>query len=215
MSARRGSLFVYKITRDYGFAPNPFHGYCTLATCKPKIRKAAQVGDWVVGCGSCAQGSPYRHKVIYAMEVGQKMTFDEYWNDETFANKKPCLDGSLMWTFGDNIYHYDKITEELVQVDSHHSKDNGERNDKNYKRDTSVDAVLISQNYWYWGREAQPLPRSLEKLGDPGRDHRRYRCPEDKSIIESLERWLSSFDEKGWIGNPARFDRGFERYGGE
>lgn len=25
--------FSYIVARDYGFAPNPFHGFCTLANC--------------------------------------------------------------------------------------------------------------------------------------------------------------------------------------
>ncbi|MFH1865797.1 MAG: hypothetical protein ABIK85_07930, partial [Candidatus Eisenbacteria bacterium] len=37
-------LFSYIVARDYGFAPNPFCGVCTLATCKPKIRESASVG---------------------------------------------------------------------------------------------------------------------------------------------------------------------------
>ena len=42
------SLFSYVVRSDGGFAPNPFFGYCTLATCKPRIRKGALVGDWIV-----------------------------------------------------------------------------------------------------------------------------------------------------------------------
>lgn len=38
-------LFSYVVAREYGFAPNPFFGWCTLATCKPKIRVTAEVGD--------------------------------------------------------------------------------------------------------------------------------------------------------------------------
>ena len=34
-------IFSYVITHDSGFAPNPFGGFLTLATCKPKIRKSA------------------------------------------------------------------------------------------------------------------------------------------------------------------------------
>ena len=41
-------LYLYVVDRDFGFAPNPFHGVCTLATCKPKIRKFAKVGDWII-----------------------------------------------------------------------------------------------------------------------------------------------------------------------
>ena len=36
-------LFSYVVARDFAFAPNPFHGYCTLATCKPIIRRVTQV----------------------------------------------------------------------------------------------------------------------------------------------------------------------------
>lgn len=32
-------LFSYIVRWDHGFAPNPFHGICSLATCKPGIRK--------------------------------------------------------------------------------------------------------------------------------------------------------------------------------
>ena len=45
-------LFSYVVARDYGFAPNPFFSTCTLATCKPKIRRTASVGDWIIGTGS-------------------------------------------------------------------------------------------------------------------------------------------------------------------
>ena len=36
------TLFSYVIEHDLGFAPNPFHGVCTLACCKPQIRKIAK-----------------------------------------------------------------------------------------------------------------------------------------------------------------------------
>jgi hypothetical protein len=42
-------LYCYIVTHDTGFSPNPFHGYCTLACCKPTIRRTAKEGDWVVG----------------------------------------------------------------------------------------------------------------------------------------------------------------------
>lgn len=32
-------VYEYVMTYDTGFAPNPFYGVCTLACCKPKIRK--------------------------------------------------------------------------------------------------------------------------------------------------------------------------------
>ncbi len=37
-----GEAVFLRRRRDYGFAPNPFHGICTLATCKPVIRRVAR-----------------------------------------------------------------------------------------------------------------------------------------------------------------------------
>lgn len=82
-------LHSYVVARDYGFAPNPFFTICTLATCKPKIRSTAAVGDWVIGTGS-RQRNRQNH-VVYAMRVTEAMTFEQYWNDSRFQRKKPTL----------------------------------------------------------------------------------------------------------------------------
>lgn len=47
-------IYSYVVRYDSGFAPNPFYGYCTLATCKPDIRRAAEVGDWLVAPATTA-----------------------------------------------------------------------------------------------------------------------------------------------------------------
>jgi hypothetical protein len=62
-------LYSYVVARDYGFAPNPFFGVCTLATCKPQIRKHAQVGDWIVGTG--AKCNRLDGHLVYVMKVQQ------------------------------------------------------------------------------------------------------------------------------------------------
>lgn len=38
---REATIYVYTMTSDTGFAPKPFGGLCTLACCKPQIRRAA------------------------------------------------------------------------------------------------------------------------------------------------------------------------------
>ena len=78
-TSRIPRLYSYIVANDTGFAPNPFHGYCTLATCKPRIRKTARVGDWIVGTGSKRNGKA--GYAVYAMRVTEIMTFDEYWSD--------------------------------------------------------------------------------------------------------------------------------------
>jgi Nucleotide modification associated domain 2 len=73
------TLFSYVVRDDAGSAPNPYWGVCTLVICKPRIRRAAQVGDWVVGTGSAR--SPIgniKERVVYVMRVTDKMTLREY-----------------------------------------------------------------------------------------------------------------------------------------
>lgn len=149
-------LYSYPITRDFGFAPNPFHGICTLATCKPKIRKSAKVGDWVMGVGGCNLASVKR-KCIYLMKVTEKISFQEYWEDSRFAFKKPARNGSRVQMLGDNIYHKD-LAGNWIQEDSHHSLSDGSINEVNLSRDTgSTDQVLVSEYFFYFGEQAVPV----------------------------------------------------------
>ena len=73
------TLFSYCVRDDAGSAPNPFWGVCTLAICKPKIRLAAEPGDWIVGTGS--QHSPIGDvsgMLVYVMRVTRKLSMEDY-----------------------------------------------------------------------------------------------------------------------------------------
>lgn len=149
-------LYTYAITRDFGFAPNPFHGICTLATCKPDIRKKAKVGDWIMGIGGSTLPTAKR-KCILLMKVSEKMSFQEYWDDVRFALKKSIRNGSDVQLLGDNIYHKDE-SDNWIQENSHHSKSDGTPNLDNLKRDTGkTDQVLISHFFLYFGNQAQTV----------------------------------------------------------
>ena len=156
------NLYTYSITRDFGFAPNPFHGICTLATCKPGIRKSAQVGDWVMGIGGSSL-KPVNRKCIFLMKVSEKIGFQEYWDDNRFSLKRPSRNGSMVQMLGDNIYHKDDKGCWL-QEDSHHSNHDGTTNITNLERDTgSTDRVLISRFFIYFGGQARDV--DLESIG--------------------------------------------------
>lgn len=155
-------LYAYAITRDFGFAPNPFYGFCTLATCKPDIRKAAKVGDWIMGIGGSNLGAAKR-KCIFLMKVSEKITFQDYWNDDRFSLKKPCRNGSRVQMPGDNIYHSDG-TDSWIQEDSHHSNPDGTPNFVNLNRDTGrCNQVLISNYFYYFGSAAVTV--DLDSIG--------------------------------------------------
>src|SRR5205809_3695195 len=120
------SVYLYVVDRDFGFAPNPFHGCCTLATCKPTIRRTAAIGDWVLGMGGLRLNAIGR--CIFAMQVTKKISFDDYWSDPAYAEKKPVRNGSKTMLVGDNIYHRDSQSAVWRQEDSHHSSDDGTAN---------------------------------------------------------------------------------------
>ena len=63
--SRAMRVFSYVVMHDSGFAPNPFHGHCTLACCKPKIRSQAKAGDIVIGLTTRSE------RVVYESERGQ------------------------------------------------------------------------------------------------------------------------------------------------
>src|SRR5690606_12968105 len=77
-------IYRYVVAYDGGTAPRPYDGICSLAICKPKIRAAAQVGDWIIGFRSRRPGD-----VIYVMQVGERLTLGEYWLDPRFAGRRP------------------------------------------------------------------------------------------------------------------------------
>lgn len=192
-------VYSYKITRDFGFAPNPFHGVLTLATCKPGIRRNAQPGDLIVGCGSA--GNNQVGKAIFISRVSGKLSFDQYWSDERFLVKRPFFGGSLSRAYGDNIYHHDEIGS-WVQERSHHSFQDGSVNTSNLERDTGSDSVLWCSEFVYYGRSAILIPQSLRNLqGDdlyPSvRDYRSNYSPE---MIAAVEAWFLTLprNRQGW-----------------
>lgn len=202
--------YTYVVKRDVGFAPNPFGGYCTLATCKPNIRSIAKVRDWVIGTGSAKQKLTGR--LIFAMQVTETMNFNDYWNDSRFQFKKPALNGSLRQAYGDNIYHYSPITQEWHQANSHHSNEDGSINYNNLNRDTKKDRVLISSNFYYFGKECPILPNEFAEKICHGRGHKNIKIQQD---VEMLVNWITNnFEANILYSFPLQFNN-FKRYDGK
>jgi hypothetical protein len=79
-------LFTYTVATDAGSAPNPFNGMCSLAICKPDIRREAVRGDWVAGLGSKkAPSGDLSGRLVYAMKVDEVVSLQDY---DRFAPKR-------------------------------------------------------------------------------------------------------------------------------
>lgn len=202
-------LYKYVITRDFGFAPNPYFGYCTLATCKPVIRRCAQKGDWIAAVGSAR--SKYRDKLVYIMKVDECMTFNEYWGDARFLKKKPIFNKGAMYMYGDNIYHED--AGKWIQELSHHSRADGGYNYDNLERDTNTNRVLISTDFFYFGNNAIEIPKEYGDIIHRGRNHG---VVDNKEIIEGFWEYIRRNYNEGINGVPfSRITGRFANYGGK
>ena len=129
------------------------------------------------------------------MRVTDTLTFDEDWRDAQFECKKPHLAGSKKQAFGDNIYHRDSQGR-WMQANSHHSRADGSPNRNNIERDTSVDRVLVSEDFVYFGGSGPALPDGLDvcKRG-PG-----HRCKFSAGVVRTAVDWLADSNAASYKG---------------
>ncbi|HFK5508592.1 hypothetical protein [Elizabethkingia anophelis] len=195
-------IYSYLVDHDLGLAPNPFGQYCTLAVCKPNIRKSKKlnIGDWIIGTGSRALENvskrPYINYLIYAMKVSEVIPFESYWEDLRFQYKKPNVKGSLVTMYGDNFYH--KVGDKWVQENSAHSNSNGSINDKHLKTDLDGEKVLISNNFYYFGNNAPKIPDDFLVACHTGIGQKLV----PDTIKDNFINWLVSSYRKGINGDP-------------
>lgn len=165
-------LFAYKMTHDTGFAPNPFWNWLTIATCKPKIREFKHKGDWILGFSSKtmvrAKDPVYEERLIFVMQVSEKMTIQEYWNDLRFSSKIPNLsEKATVHKCGDNIYR--PLAKNPIKDDDYEQIVNANHGPGNKSNDLSGRFVLIATRFWYFGQKRILLPDEVRPKVPYGR----------------------------------------------
>ncbi len=197
-------LHSYVVRYDSGFAPNPFYGYATLATCKPDIRRSANVGDWVVGCGSNQRLIRRGGHLVHAMRVTDILSFQEYDADPRFTRKKPYRNGSRKQSCGDNIYFRNDADDGWLQRDSFHTTDAGRQNLRHVSRDTGDNRVLVSEDFVYYGGDGPPIPDNLVDADGRGLCKKGIgrNVFEDPGLITRFEEWVRSIGDFGYQGAP-------------
>lgn len=185
----------YKLTHDTGFAPNPFHGNLTLATCKPTIRRCRRKGDWVMGFVSVELArNAERNGVIlkpnalvYLMQITEDpIPLEDYFEDGRFAAKKPNLRSSRPDVrCGDNIYYRLNGYTGQLENDQHGLGD--------VEHDRSGENALVSKRFYYFGSNAFiPQEGWNAFLGAPLSTGRTFYCPD--SLVPRL---LAHFEREG------------------
>jgi hypothetical protein len=192
-------LYSYIVTHDTGFSPNPFWGYCTLANCKPTIRRTAKIGDWIVGLCPKARGN----RVVFAMEIDTIVEdYAIYFRDRRFAQKIPDYTrGEVVWKAGDNIYK-PLPNGGYWQLRSMHSQGD-EENPKTKAHDLSGKRVLVAKTFHYFGASGPELPPHLEEL-KVGRAYKNRFSPE--TVRDFLE-FISSHPQ-GVSAPPSKWQSG-------
>jgi hypothetical protein len=105
-------VHTYVIATDAGSAPNYDRPFVTLAVCKPRVRRKAEIGELVLAFAGKQVNPTEPHTVVWAGLVTEKMGFAEYWADRRFAGKKPDksehpdnfyrpVNGGLLWVQND------------------------------------------------------------------------------------------------------------------
>jgi hypothetical protein len=176
------NLYSYVVRVDGGVAPNPQGKYCTLACCKPTIRRTAEVGDWIVGCGS--KETVGQDMFVYAMKVKEVLTFEDYHQDKRFKGRI------------DNIYY--KEEKKWVQsANNFHGK-------SDMKRDLSGRNVLISDEFFYLGEKSIPFPAEILSISKRGRNHKKLtdNTEDEKKLINLFVRWVEKGVKRGKSGKP-------------
>ncbi|WP_417367110.1 hypothetical protein [Flavobacterium beibuense] len=194
-------LYSYVLRYDDGAAPNPYWGICTLAICKPIIRRNADIGDWVIGTGS--KNTHLKNKVIcdlsdcivYAMKITDIMSLKDYdiYCNSSLPNKIPNW-YSEQWPekMGDCIYDYSyPQTLPNLRLSVH--------NFENYNRDLSGENVLLSNHFYYFGEDAKTLPEELRGLIKQNQGHKKII---NENLISIFEEWISGFERNKLYADP-------------
>jgi hypothetical protein len=184
-------IYSYVLRFDDGAAPNPFWGTCTLTICKPVIRRNAKIGDWVVGTGSknskCNDGKIYdlSDSIVYAMKISEIKSLQGY---DSFC-KKSLKKKIPNWRttdwrdrMGDCIYDYTNGIDPILRKSVHR--------EWNRKRDLSGLNALLSDEFYYFGEEARPIPPELQQIIKRNQGHRKI---ENLDLISKFEEWIKQF----------------------
>jgi hypothetical protein len=167
-------LFTYKVAHDGGSAPNPYHNICTLAICKPAIRRVAVRGDVIAGL-AC---KPDDTRLVYCMVVERVLPWSDYiracagkgeglygMHARDLRKKVPAsaLDpGDCIWPDAG------KYVEALASWSKHGGSEDFDRDVRNGEN------VLLSTKFWYFGQGVEHAIHLENELLDliPGRGHR-------------------------------------------
>lgn len=194
------TIYSYVLRTDDGAAPNPLWGTCTLTICKPVIRRTAKVSDWVIGVGSAnvevskRKFESYSNKLVYAMKITDIKSLAEYdaYCREHIPNKIPQWDkGDWKFRVGDCIYDFSNGDNPTLRKGVHNEDCRG--------TDLRGCNALLSDCFFYFGRDAKEIPPHLHEIIKRNRGHKKIMNPK---IISDFEAWINQFEPNRLYDDP-------------
>ncbi|MFT7434059.1 MAG: hypothetical protein ACI9TY_001704 [Alphaproteobacteria bacterium] len=177
-------LVVYVVASDEGLAPNIQGNHCSLAVCKPVVRRVAKLKtDWIVGMSTNKHG---KKKLIYVMQVEEKLSFNQFFLDNRFDSKKPHKTNPK----GDNFI-WDG---QALRCASHYG------HAEKMTRNLSVDNVLVARQYWYFGENAPEIPHGLFETKLVQGPRRGHKIVANAFAIDAFYNWLINQYQPGIHG---------------
>lgn len=197
-------LFSYVVDHDYGFAPNPEGGLCTLVYCKFRhansgrnnLVEMAKVGDWILGAGGTSRFSAGRGRILYLMRVDEKIPFEHYLSASEYRNRCDCHDrglGNQFALLSKHFYYFGRNAVDVNQLPSGISRDTLLKSGMGYRRDIPAPQIKLlvdwfRKNYRF-GVHGQPCAAGGNRaLGRSERDRYtckpRRRCSEIREVVE-------------------------------
>ena len=197
-------FLLYKLTTDNGGAPCVTPDLLTLAICKPKVRSAADLRDWIFGF----MDNRFENRLVYIAKVTGKMVGGAYYGASVFQSRLDC------------IYHWTPLDRLRVKSNArYHGSRKDALKDIGALPEYRSANVLLSTNFRYFGSTDCEvfLPKRLgEYIRHVGQNHR-------SNSLQPLRRTLQKFRDDVWnrygtkkkLGQPLHPDDRAKCHGGK
>jgi hypothetical protein len=173
-------IWRYVLKYDNGMAPCSDSGMLTLTCCKPKIRKNARVGEWVLGF--VPKGKARGH-IAWVGQIAEVVPMGDY--ERRFPDRQDAI--YRLVESGGHDY--------LMPLRDDYHPDEGSRS-----TDRSGINALIFDPFWYWGGLGVQPPDEIADLAHYFVGQSTTNSSPDR--ISALRSWLNTMPSSGVLGKP-------------
>lgn len=170
------TIYSYKLTTDNGSAPCIQNNLLSLAICKPKIRKTANINDYIVGISANSMNLG-ENKLLYIARITNKILLQDYC--KLHSNRKDCIYNNKLCRLKNAKYH----------------------SCKDKKRDLSGLYVLLSSDFIFFGSRNITIPNIIKDIIPKYQGHLSRKNIQFNNILPNLFTELKNKYGKGKIGN--------------